>query len=151
MAGQQPVTKPGESGTLYAYVVTFTDKGVADLGEKEWPVWAYTIEHATWLFREEHVVSTRLMLEGAPRPDVAENPDRPLDPFGVPTAWAQPRVPNAGRRDPWEPKIARPGTCLQCGTQDVPFIQPCPRCGTLFWGPPCPPCPTCGAPDCACP
>jgi hypothetical protein len=149
MARQQAVTKHGEHGTLYAYVVTFTDKGVSDFGEKQWTVWAYSIEHATGMFREEHVVSTQLMLEGAPRPDVVENPDRPLDPFGLPTAWKQPRVHHSGRRNPWDgPTIGPPGRCLECGTQDVPVAEPCPRCDVVFWGPPCP---TCGVSGCICP
>jgi hypothetical protein len=40
------VTKPGTYGTLYRYIVTYTDRGDVACPEFTQGVWAYNLEHA---------------------------------------------------------------------------------------------------------
>ena len=69
------MTKPGPNGVLYRITVSFRDPGKPAFdGEEHWSTWAYSLEHANDLFREQHegfkIVRTQLETE------TAENPRR---------------------------------------------------------------------------
>ena len=46
------VTKPGKHGTLYRYVLEYTDPSDPGWGRQEWKTWAYNLEHAEDRFYE---------------------------------------------------------------------------------------------------
>ena len=64
----KPVTKPGEYGTLYRYVVTYTDKSDPCCPEMTWHCWAYSLEHAEDKFYANDdswtIVNLRRLVEG---------------------------------------------------------------------------------------
>ena len=73
---REPMTKPGPNGVLYRCTVSFRDPGKPAFdGEEHWSTWAYSLEHANDLFREEHegfqIVKMEMQTEAMP----AENPN----------------------------------------------------------------------------
>jgi hypothetical protein len=42
----KPLTKPGKHGTLYHYVITYTDPTDDYFPDMTWKTWAYDSEHA---------------------------------------------------------------------------------------------------------
>ena len=65
----KPVTKPGEHGTLYRYVVTYTDRSDPGCPEMTWHCWAYNLEHAEDKFYSSDddgwsIINLRRLLEG---------------------------------------------------------------------------------------
>lgn len=50
------VTKPGVHGTLYRYVVTYTDRSDNGCPEFTWYTWAYNLDHAVSHFYETEVL-----------------------------------------------------------------------------------------------
>jgi hypothetical protein len=52
MAQPKFVTKPGKYGTLYRYVVEYTDAGDTGFGRMTWSTWAYSLEHVEDKFHD---------------------------------------------------------------------------------------------------
>ena len=64
----EPVTKAGQHGTLYRYVITYTDKSDPGFGQMTWHAWAYNLEHAEEKFFERDegfsIIDIRRLLGG---------------------------------------------------------------------------------------
>jgi hypothetical protein len=62
------VTKPGKHGTLYRYVITYTDRTGDGFGEHTWCTWAYNLDHAEERFYANDegfsIVNLRRLHEG---------------------------------------------------------------------------------------
>ncbi len=61
-------TKHGQHGTLYRYVITYTDRSDEGFGEHTWSTWAYNLEHAEEKFSANDegfsIVNLRRLHEG---------------------------------------------------------------------------------------
>jgi hypothetical protein len=49
-----PITKPGQHGPLYRYVVEYTDTSDPGFGIQTWHAWAYNLEHAEEKFYDSN-------------------------------------------------------------------------------------------------
>jgi hypothetical protein len=79
------VTKPGKHGTLYRYVITYTDRTDDGFGEHMWCTWAYNLDHAEENFYANDegfsIVNLRRLHEGPTR-RCAQAPRRSRKSFG---------------------------------------------------------------------
>jgi hypothetical protein len=78
--GRAAVSKPGQHGTLYRYVITYTDKSDPGFGEMTWHAWAYNLEHAEEKFFDQDegfsIVNIRRLQEGLSQHRAVRHPPR---------------------------------------------------------------------------